>query len=183
MGNQAAPSGHDGCVEVDRRRLEELYAAHAPAVRAYALRRTDPTSADDIVMEVFVVACRRLDAVPADPLPWLLGCARRVLANQRRTARRSQALVVRLGTALDGVPLEADANERLEVALSALREPDREVLMLNAWEDLDGAALATVLGCSRAAAGVRLHRARRRLATAYARAGRRTSSHDLEVAR
>ncbi|MGH2908584.1 MAG: RNA polymerase sigma factor, partial [Solirubrobacteraceae bacterium] len=70
-------------MEVDRVRLERPFAAHAPAVRAYALRRTDPVSADDVVMEVFVVACRRLDAVPDGPLPWLLGCARRVLANQR----------------------------------------------------------------------------------------------------
>lgn len=173
-------------VEVDRARLERLFAAHAPAIRAYALRRIDPTSADDVVMEVFVIACRRLDAVPDEPLPWLLGCARRVLANQRRSVRRSEALVTRIGSALPVGPLEPDASERLERALSMLRECDREVLLLNAWEDLDGAALGTVLGCSRTAAGVRLHRARRRLAAAYARTAMSTPSpgdHDLEVAR
>jgi RNA polymerase sigma-70 factor, ECF subfamily len=173
-------------VEVDRRRLEELFTAHAPAVRAYALRRTDPASADDVVMEVFVVACRRLDAVPAKPLPWLLGCARRVLANQRRTVRRSDALVIRIGSALCGAPVEPGASERLEIALATLRESDREVLLVNAWDDLDGAALGTVLGCSRTAAAVRLHRARRRLGAAYARTGPASASrddHDLEVAR
>lgn len=173
-------------VEVDRARLEELFTAHAPAVRAYALRRTDPASADDVVMEVFVIACRRPDAVPAEPLPWLLGCARRVLANQRRSGRRSEALVTRIGAALPASPVEADAGERLERALSTLREPDREVLLLNAWDDLDGAALGAVLGCSRTTAGVRLHRARRRLAAAYARSGApstRRDDPDLEVAR
>ncbi len=172
-------------MEVDRVRLERLFAAHARAVRAYALRRTDPASADDVVMEVFVVACRRLDAVPDEPLPWLLGCARRVLANQRRTDRRADALVVRIGSAIDA-PVEPDASERLERALSSLRESDREVLLLNAWDDLDGAALGTVLGCSRTAAAVRLHRARRRLAAAYARTGpqpTRRDDHGLEVAR
>jgi len=173
-------------VEVDRPRLEELFAAYAPAVRAYARRRTDPASADDVVMEVFLVACRRLDAVPAEPLPWLLGCARRVLANQRRSVRRSDALVTRIGSTLGGPPVQPDASERLERALSTLRESDREVLLLNAWDDLDGAALGIVLGCSRTAAGVRLHRARRRLAAAYARAAAPPAphdDHDLEVAR
>ena len=173
-------------MEVDRVRLEELFAAHAPAVRAYALRRTDPVSADDVVMEVFVVACRRMDAVPAEPLPWLLGCARRVLANQRRTVRRSDALVARISSTLEASPSDPHAGERLEQALSTLRESDREVLLLNAWDDLDGAALGTVLGCSRTAAGVRLHRARRRLAAAYARSGptpARRDDSDLEVAR
>jgi RNA polymerase sigma-70 factor, ECF subfamily len=179
-------TGHHWIVEVDRSRLEELFAAYAPAVRAYALRRTDPVSADDVVMDVFVVACRRLDAVPEQPLPWLLACARRVLANQRRTVRRSDALVIRVGSALGGTLVDPGASERLEQALSSLRESDREVLLLNAWEDLDGAALATVLGCSRTAAGVRLHRARRRLAAAYARADPATPRRDdpeLEVAR
>lgn len=173
-------------MDVDRGRLEQLFATHGRAVRAYALRRTDPASADDVVMEVFVVACRRLDAVPEEPLPWLLGCARRVLANQRRTLRRTDALVLRLGSTIDGTPVEPDASERLQRALSALRESDREVLLLNAWDDLEGEALGTVLGCSRTAAGVRLHRARRRLAAAYARSGAEPAGRDhrnLEVTR
>jgi RNA polymerase sigma-70 factor, ECF subfamily len=172
-------------VDVDRHRLEELFHAHAPAVRAYALRRTDPASADDVVMEVFVVACRRLEAVPEEPLPWLIGCARRVLANQRRGLRRSDALVSRIGAALDDAgPREPGGTERLDRALSALNESDRELLLLNAWEDLDGAALATALGCSRTAAAVRLHRARRRLAAAYERADAvRRDDPELEVAR
>jgi RNA polymerase sigma-70 factor (ECF subfamily) len=36
--------------------------------------------------ETFLVAWRRLDDVPDDPLPWLYRVARRVLANQRRSA-------------------------------------------------------------------------------------------------
>jgi RNA polymerase sigma-70 factor, ECF subfamily len=64
-----------------RERLRLLFEAHADAVRAYALRRIDASAADDTVSEVFVVACRRLDEVPGDALPWLLACARRVIAN------------------------------------------------------------------------------------------------------
>jgi len=48
-------------------------------------------------------------------------------------------------------------------ALSRLREPDREALLLVAWDGLDASGAATVLGTSPATFMVRLHRARRRL--------------------
>ncbi|MGA9876420.1 MAG: hypothetical protein WBQ21_11485 [Solirubrobacteraceae bacterium] len=35
-----------------RERLEELFVKHASAVRAYALRRIDPATADETVSEV-----------------------------------------------------------------------------------------------------------------------------------
>jgi RNA polymerase sigma-70 factor (ECF subfamily) len=84
-------------MEVDqrRRRLEGLYVEHADAVHAYARRRAEVAVAEDVVMEVLVVACRRLEEVPEEALPWLLGCARRVLANQRRSAIRADALTDR----------------------------------------------------------------------------------------
>jgi RNA polymerase sigma-70 factor (ECF subfamily) len=51
-------------------------------------------------------------------------------------------------------------------ALATLGERDREVLLLHAWDGLDNAEAATVLGCSANAFAVRLHRARRRFADA-----------------
>jgi RNA polymerase sigma-70 factor, ECF subfamily len=53
-----------------RRQLEDLFTAHARAVRAYAVRRVPAGEIDDVVSDVFVVAWRRLDEVPADALPW-----------------------------------------------------------------------------------------------------------------
>ena len=64
--------------------FERLYRANYDRVLAYGLRRTDPERARDATAETFVVAWRRLADVPPDPLPWLLGVARRVLANERR---------------------------------------------------------------------------------------------------
>lgn len=134
-------------------------------MRGYALRRTDPATADDVVSDVFVVACRRLPDVPDDALPWLLGCARRVLANQRRGERRQRALSERLtGGETAAAPESPDRG--LAAALATLSEADREVLMLVAWEGLEPERAARVLGCSRGALAVRLHRARRRLARA-----------------
>jgi RNA polymerase sigma-70 factor (ECF subfamily) len=150
--------------EVQRRsRLESLFNAHAAAVRAYARRRVDTAAADDVVSEVFVIAWRRLDDVPNQALPWLLGCARRVLAHQQRRTRRDVALIHRLeadagtGGAVDGA---------LARALAELRDRDRELLLLIAWEGLEPAEAAEVLGCSRNALAVRLHRARKRFAAA-----------------
>lgn len=157
-----------------RARLEALYGEHAAAVHAYARRRTDPATAEDVVAETFLVAWRRLDRVPAgDPLPWLYATARHVVANQRRGDARRVALSVRIaaerpadGAAGGGI---SDDGELLLRALASLRPGDREALLLTAWEGLEPARAAQALGCSRAALHVRVHRARRRLESALER--------------
>jgi RNA polymerase sigma-70 factor, ECF subfamily len=68
----------------EARRFEELFRSNYRAVLAYALRRADPETADEVVADTFLVCWRRLDEVPARALPWLLGVARRCLANRRR---------------------------------------------------------------------------------------------------
>jgi Sigma-70 region 2 len=70
----------------DDERFAQVFDAHFRAVSAYALRRTTPAEAEDVVAETFLVAWRRLDELPEDPKAWLLGVARRILANQRRAA-------------------------------------------------------------------------------------------------
>jgi RNA polymerase sigma-70 factor (ECF subfamily) len=161
-------------VELERvRRLEALFAEYAQVVRAYALRRIDPSTADDIVSEVFVVAFRRLEEIPADPLPWLLATARRILANDRRAAGRREAVTAQLTVLHASVWRDEVAGEpELLGALAKLSDRDREILLLVAWEDLDPASAAAALGCSRATFAVRLHRARRRLAAAMAQTER-----------
>jgi RNA polymerase sigma-70 factor (ECF subfamily) len=143
------------------------------ATRGDGSARTLPTR---LSSEVFVVAWRRIAEVPEDALPWLLGCARRVIANQRRGAGRRQALTERL---CQVHPLEGSDSSgpgrRLRQALSALSERDREVLMLVAWEDLSPADAARVIGCSERAFAMRLHRARRRLG---AELDKRSVSHE-----
>jgi RNA polymerase sigma-70 factor, ECF subfamily len=157
-------------VELERTgRLEALFAEHGQAVRAYALRRIDRSTADDVVSEVFVVAFRRLEEIPDDALPWLLATARRVIANHRRAAGRREALTAQLSVLhVSGWRDEIGGEPELLSALAKLRERDREVLLLVAWEDLDPALAAAALGCSSATFAVRLHRARRRLAMAMA---------------
>ena len=158
-----------------------LYDAHYAAVRAYAWRR-DPAIADDIVAETFLVAWRRLDDIPAQAsLPWLLGVARNSLANMRRGERRrrerelSEAAMWSADESVDSgafvhEPLD-EGGARVWQTLQRLPEGDREVLSLVAWEDLDRAAIADVMGCSKANVALRLHRARRRFQALFDGAG------------
>jgi len=153
-----------------RRRFEDLYAAHKVPLLGYTLRRTDNTDdAADALAETFLTAWRRLDQIPPGPQArlWLYGTARRVLANQRRGERRRLALADRLKAelAVSYRPQEqAGELADIAVALRKIPESDRELLALSAWEGLDAGQIATVLGCSRNAARIRLHRARRRFA-------------------
>ena len=156
-----------GVVEEDFKRLFTSYNRN---VLAYALRRCDQrTDAEDVVSGTFAVAWRRFSDAPTDELrlAWLYAIAARVLANQRRSARRLLALRLRLRE-LPAAPA-AERSELPEVlaALQELRPEEREVLRLAAWEGLTGAELAVVLGCSENAATIRLHRARKRLAEQF----------------
>jgi RNA polymerase sigma-70 factor (ECF subfamily) len=58
----------------------------------YALREVPAHLANDVVAETFLTTWRRLDEVPDPALPWLLGVARRVVANQRRGEQRRERL-------------------------------------------------------------------------------------------
>jgi RNA polymerase sigma-70 factor (ECF subfamily) len=154
-----------------RARFEQLYRAHAGAVRTYAARRASTEAvADDIVSDVFLVVWRRIDDVPHEPLPWLLATARRALANRRRSERRSVALTERLAglRGRQSAPTP-ETGDRLLDALALIPEPDRELLMLVAWEGLEPREIAEMLGIRPGTVAVRLHRARGRLAAALAR--------------
>jgi RNA polymerase sigma factor (sigma-70 family) len=153
-----------------RRRFEQVYAVHRAAILGYTLRRTGSADdAADVIAETFLTAWRRIDDLPAGEatLPWLYGVARRVLANQRRGEQRRSALGERLRSELATEPRDREPPPGLEgvaVAFRRLGDPDREILTLAGWEGLDAGQIAVVLGCSRNAARIRLHRARRRFA-------------------
>ena len=145
-----------------------MFDRHAARVYAYATRRSSPDVANEVVSETFLIAWRKLDAVPAEPLPWLLNVAGKVLANRRRSDQRRDAFVAGRAGALRGSPPfdPADAvptRLAIEQALRRLPPAEREALTLVVWDGLDVEAGAAAAGCSRATFSVRLHRARRRL--------------------
>ncbi|MDQ6807680.1 MAG: sigma-70 family RNA polymerase sigma factor [Actinomycetota bacterium] len=156
-----------------RERFEAVYAAHRAHLLRYVLRRTDGADdAADVVAETFLVVWRRLDDAPVEDVHlWLYGVARRVLANHRRGERRRTRLADQLQSDLASCEAAPDGQQEfaeLAAAFRSLPDGDREVLALEAWEQLDAGEIAAVLGCSRNAARIRLHRARRRLRAAIA---------------
>jgi RNA polymerase sigma factor (sigma-70 family) len=158
-----APAGDDA----ERARFRALYEANYDSVLGYALRRAGDADAMDIVSETFLVCWRRLNRVPEgdEGRLWLYGTARRVLANHARGERRRARLSGRLSETAYAVPdnvYGTGAGGAVATAFSRLRCADRELLALVAWEGLGAHEIARVIGCSRNAARIRLHRARRR---------------------
>jgi len=155
-----------------KRRFDALFASYGSDIVAYCTWRSGSTSdAQDAAADVFLTAWRRLDDVPEGDAAkvWLYATARRVLANQRRSTRRREALHERLAAEEATRPAEQQSSEEALVheALRLLPAADREVLLLAEWEGLSPAQIAAVLGCRRVTARGRLHRARRRFRAAF----------------
>lgn len=146
------------------------YAAQYEHVVNYGRRRLgDPDASAELAQEVFVVAWRRRTEVPHRSLPWLYGVARRLLANQWRARRAAPEMLPFTDTDSRPDSPAADATvgvADVRAALDSLPDLDQEILRLVGWEELTVSEAAQILGCTRTAAAVRLHRARRRLSAA-----------------
>lgn len=154
-------------------RLDAWFRAHGDRVLAYLLHRTDRQTAEDVLQEVFVTAFRKAAEVPEPPIGWLLGTARRLLANATRGDQRRDRLAARVAGQASVVSAGRDeeAGDVVASALAQLSARDREVLTLSAWYELTAEEAAQALGCSSSAYSVRLHRARHRLADRLRAAG------------
>ncbi len=152
---------------IDQRSFDAFVREVAEPVRRYLARRTDADTAEEAFAEVLMVCWRRVDDLPADPLPWVYVVARNCLANAERARRRRGRLVGRLRALERPQVVQGPADDpdhaALHEAFARLRKDDAEVLRLWAWEQLDTGEIATVLGVSPNAAAIRLHRAKRRL--------------------
>lgn len=149
----------------DRRRFEELATEVYEPLQRYVRRRVSAGSVDDVVSEAMTTLWKRLDDIPSHAvLPWAYGVARRHISNHRRGVRRHLRLVERIeAEPLTATNSETPLDPELEQALAALGESDREILRLWAWEQLEAAEIATVMGLTANAASIRLHRAKKKL--------------------
>lgn len=159
----------------DRRRLERfrtIYTSQYDDLWRYCLRRTrSPQDAEDVLGDVFAVAWKRIDDIPdADGArPWLFTVAHNHLRNAWRTRERGRALDDRLRNDsiewVGAVSSESSgsADSVLE-ALGRLSDADSEILRLAVWDEVSHREIALILECTENAVGIRLHRARSRLA-------------------
>lgn len=160
--------------------VTDLFGQHSAAVLAYARRRLDSAEdAEDVVVEVFATAWRRRADVPENALPWLYATAANVIAHVIRSEARRSRLGARLAAVrplhdpdpTEGVVEAATAHTTIAAALDDLAEADAELLRLWAWEGLEPAEIAEVLGISAGTARTRMHRARGRLREALRQRG------------
>jgi RNA polymerase sigma-70 factor (ECF subfamily) len=157
----------DASIDLDDR-FERLYRGHFSAVYAYFLRRVDATDVPDLVSDVFTVAWRRIEEVPAAPedRPWLYGVAHKVRAQHGRGSQRREALLgrLRLNVGLQPPRVEEQhLDAQVQALLARLKPEDRELVRLVAWERLSHAEVGVVLGCSANAVAIRWHRSLARL--------------------
>ena len=149
--------------------MRDPLADTGPLVRrvyAYvAYRLGDGPDAEDVTSEVFERALRyreSYDPRKGDPLAWLIGIARRCVADAALSSRPSEPLA-------DDIRDEADpsgpAVERLTVraAVASLEERDRELIALRYGADLTARQIAKALEMRTNAVEVALHRALGRL--------------------
>ncbi len=144
-------------------------ATSRKALLKYVTRRVDDLSlAEDVVADVLLAAWRRRGHIPEDDqecLAFLIGIARRILANARRSQVRRRGMLARLPPARS----EDSAEARVIGAVGAQEllarlGPEADLLRMAVLEGLSHAQMAAVLGCSVNAVAIRLHRARRTLA-------------------
>jgi RNA polymerase sigma-70 factor (ECF subfamily) len=144
----------------------------APDLLAYFVRRVSPSEdAGDCVAESMVVLWRRRGELPAEwdaARAWAFGVARGVLRNYRRAGARRLALASAITSQLKTIEPERSGELRLELsrALAGLRDSDRELVLLVAWEGLSLELAAVTLGIKAPAARARYARARAQLRAA-----------------
>lgn len=153
--------------------FDGFFAQHATSIHRYFVRRADHADVEDLAAEVFATAWRRRERIPDGfELPWLYKTASFVLANHRRkptltlVSDYAQQDEGRTARSVDPADLVMEDDE-VRRALGRLSARDRTVLMLHAWEGLDGEGLARALGLSRGGAAAALSRARARLREAW----------------
>lgn len=151
--------------------LEALYRRHALAVFRFALGLCrNRTEAEDIVSEAFARVVTRAHRIEgATARAYLLTVARNVFLDQRRRSTRDARLLKDIGRQPPETTAGFDEQGRLARALEALGtlpEGERAALLLRLDHALPYVQIAAALGISVAAAKVRVHRARLRLASA-----------------
>jgi RNA polymerase sigma factor (sigma-70 family) len=145
----------------------EIVRRHEVAIHGYLTRRAGLRAADDLLGEVWVRAFgarHRYDTSHEDARPWLYGIARNVLRAHWRTGQNIDlALPEEALDPWDEITDRLDSAMRARALVSALRElpaPERDVLLLVAWEQLTPAEAAITLSIPPGTARSRLHRAR-----------------------
>lgn len=145
--------------------FDALYRRLAPKLYAYLLRLTqDRARAEDLLQVTFTKVHRaRSSYIRGAPLlPWVLAIARRSFFDERRAAKSRTEDLSNDGTlpepAPSDEPVPPELSVALERALASLPEAYREAITLTKITGLSVAEAAEVLGATRTAVKLRVHR-------------------------
>ena len=172
------PRAADSAADAEARRIaaaisrgddaafRELYDRYHQRVfrLVLALTQGDEPSAHDIVQAVMLTAASRLKPVSGEEhlWNWLAQVARQKLGKFRRGL---DVMLVPVADVPETAQVAADSHleERLEVALSALDEPERRLVEMFYFEGMSQKEIAKSLALTPKAVSSRLERARARL--------------------
>jgi RNA polymerase sigma-70 factor (ECF subfamily) len=159
-------------------RYSELYEQHIEFVwRSARYLGEPPSSLDDAVQDVFLVAYRRFQDFEArsSPRTWLFAITLRVVSDHRRSRRRKTRLidsVKRMFTGTVPTPFDhtahAERGRALLTALDSLSEDQRAVYVMSELEELSAPEIASVLSINLNTVYSRLRTARRAVSAALA---------------
>lgn len=159
----------------EMRALDELVTRHHVRLGRLAHRLLgwgEVTDAEDVVQDVFLIVLRhagRFDG-RSRVSTWLTTITvNRCRSLRRRAMVRLRALALQACSwvtehqPLHCASVDSDEAVRVRQAVARLRPRDREVIVLRYLDETSVGEIAAVLGLSRSAVEVRLHRARERL--------------------
>ena len=146
-----------------------LYRQHSRDVHRFAVYLSgDAVLADDLVSEAFVRVWTARDHVELTTVRgYLFAIVRNLFLQDRRRELRRAPLDDRIATDQPGPEDRASDQSRLRAVLAALAtlpDIDRAAVLMRADEGLPYEEIAAALGISPAAAKVKVHRARLKLA-------------------
>jgi len=164
-------------VNGDQSAFGALFDRYAKAVYNHCFRATASWAmAEDATQSTFLIAWRKRDQVrlvDGSVLPWLLSTATNAVRDERRSARRWLAALLRMPPdrdaaveVADQVAERVDDIRRVRAVLRAVRHlprAEREALMLCVWSSVSYPDAAAVLGISESSVRARVSRARSRL--------------------
>ena len=150
-----------------------VYERHAADLHRFALYLTgNPALADDLVADAFVRLWTASGGIRTDTVrAYLIAIVRNLYLNSRRRGARDVPLddthvVADVAASIDARIEHRETLARVRATLASFPEIDRSALLLRALHDMPYDEIARVLNISLAAAKVKVHRARLRLAAA-----------------
>ena len=164
----------------DTQAFEQLVRAYQDDVFRFALcMLPSRQDAEDVAQDTFIRAYRSIGRFRGDASlkTWLIAIARKAAATWYRRHRGELDLDHAREPAADNTDALLDQIE-LRSAVANLPERYREVVVLRYTNQLDLNEISAVVGASRSAVGVRLHRARQMLREALGATRKREVCQD-----